>query len=82
VTGRPLKVDKDRLRNVLDALKTLELTRTAGGANPHAVRRLLLKDSRTLQQNLSRIERAWSLLMEADGRLRDQVSKTEGEVIR
>jgi argininosuccinate lyase len=82
VTGRALKVDKDQLRNVLDALKTLELTRTAGGANPHAVPRLLLKDSRTLKQNLSRIARARSLLKEADGRLRDQVSKTEGEVIR
>jgi argininosuccinate lyase len=82
VTGRAVKIDKDQLRNVLDALKTLELTRTAGGANPHAVPRLLLKDSRSLKQNLSWIARARSSLKEADGRLRDQVSKTEGEVIR
>ncbi len=82
VTGRPLKIDKDQLRNVLDALKTLELTRTAGGANPHSVPRLLLKDSRFLRQNLSWISRARSSLKEADGRLRAQVGKIEGEVIR
>ena len=52
VAGRPLKIDKDQLRNVLDALKTLELTRSAGGANPASVSRLLLKDSRLIKQNL------------------------------
>jgi len=82
VIGVPLKIDKERLRNVLDALKTLELTRTAGGANPRSVPRLLIKDSRSLKQNLSWAARARSSLKEAEGRLREQVDKTEGEVIR
>ena len=41
------------MRNVLDALKTLELTPTEGGANPHLVPRRSLKDSRILKHNLS-----------------------------
>ena len=82
MTGRALKIDKHQLRNVLDALKTLELTRTAGGANPRSVPRLLLKDSRILKQNLSWISRAGSSLMEADARLRDQAGKNRVEVRR
>jgi hypothetical protein len=82
LTGKPLKIDKDQLRNVLDALKTLELTRTEGGANPRLVPRLLLKDSRALKQNLAWILRMRSSLKEADARLRDEVTKNEVEVIR
>jgi argininosuccinate lyase len=82
LTGKPLKIDKDQLRNVLDALKTLELTRTEGGANPRLVPRLLLKDSRALKQNLSWILRMRSSLKEADARLRDEVTKNEVEVRR
>ncbi len=82
LTGKPLKIDKDQLRNVLDALKTLELTRTEGGANPHLVPRLLLKDSRILKQNLSWILRARGSLKEADARLRDEVGRNKVEVRR
>ena len=82
IIGRPLKIDKDDLRRVLDVLKTLELTRTAGGANPHSVPRLLLKDSRSLKQNLSWISSARSSLKDADGRLRKQVGEKEVEVRR
>jgi argininosuccinate lyase len=82
IVGRPLKVDKDDLRRVLDVLKTLELTSTAGGANPHSVPSLLLKDSRSLKQNLSWISRATSSLEDADGRLREQVGEKVVEVRR
>jgi argininosuccinate lyase len=82
IVGRPLKIDKDDLRRVLDVLKTLELTSTAGGANPHSVPSLLLKDSRSLKHNLSWISRARSSLKDADGRLRDQVGEKVVEVRR
>jgi len=82
VTGRPLKIDKDRLGNVLDALKTLELTRTEGGANPRFVSRLLLKDSSTLKHNLSRLSALRSSLEQADGRLRELADKSDSEVRR
>jgi len=82
VTGKSLKIDKDQLGIVLDALKTLELTRTEGGANPQSVARFLLKDSRILKQNLSRISGARSFLVEADGRLRHEVDKMAAEVRR
>ncbi|MDA4114002.1 MAG: argininosuccinate lyase, partial [Thaumarchaeota archaeon] len=82
IIGRPLKIDKDELRRVLDVLKTLELTRTAGGANPRSVPRLLLKDSRSIKKNLSWISHARSSLKAADDRLRDQVGEREVEVRR
>ena len=37
MTGRAVKIDKQSCRSALDALKTLEMTRSAGGANPHLV---------------------------------------------
>jgi argininosuccinate lyase len=82
VTGKSLKIDKDRLGNVLDALKTLELTRTEGGANPQFVSRLLLKDSGTLKHNLSQISKARSSLEQADRRLRELADKSDPEVRR
>jgi len=82
IAGKAVKIDKQRLANVLDALKTLELTRTEGGANPRSVPRLLLEDSRYLKQNLSWIARTRGSLKEAEGRLREQVAKNEVEVRR
>ncbi|MGA2664352.1 MAG: argininosuccinate lyase [Nitrososphaerales archaeon] len=82
VTGTSIKVDKDQVRNVLDALKTLQLTRTTGGANPLFVPRLLSKDSRSLRQNLSWISDARASLEAASGRLRTQVEKNRAEVRR
>jgi hypothetical protein len=82
VTGKPLKIDKDQLGIVLDALKTLELTRTEGGANPQSVARILLKDSRIVKRNISRIASARSSLDEASGRLRQELNKMTVEVRR
>ena len=46
IAGRPIKLDKDRLRAVLDALKTLELIHSTGGANPRSIQRQLVQDKR------------------------------------
>ncbi len=82
VVGRTLKIDKSRLRSVLDALKTLELTRTAGGANPRSIPGLLHKDSITVKNNLSWITQTKSLLSEAAERLRELAGKKQVEVRR
>ena len=70
VTGRAVKIDKQELRSALDALKTLEMTRSAGGANPLLVSRLLMEDSEAVKRNSSWIARARGSLEGADERLK------------
>jgi len=82
VTGKSVKVDKHELRSALDALKTLEMTRSAGGANPLSVSRLLPKDSEIVKHNLAWIVRTRSSLTNADGRLMKQARDNVIEVKR
>jgi len=80
ITGKPVKIDKDELRTVLDALKTLQMIRSAGGSNPLSVSRLLLKDSKSVDQNSNWIDVSRRSLAEADGRLKKQVRANKNEV--
>ena len=80
VSGKAVKIDKDDLRGVLDALKTLRLIGSAGGSNPLSVSGLLLKDSKTVEQNRSWIGRSRSHLDRADERLKKLVTTKENEV--
>ena len=82
VTGKSVKVDKQELRSALDALKTLEMIRSAGGANPLSVSRLLPKDSESVKKNLAWIAQARNSLTEADGRLNKLARDNVIEVIR
>ena len=50
VTGRAIKIDKARLRAVLDALKTLMLIGSAGGANPKFTGRQIVQDKKEIQR--------------------------------
>ena len=54
VTGRAIKIDKERLRTVLDALKTLSLIGSAGGANPDFNARQVVKDRTELKSKIAR----------------------------
>jgi argininosuccinate lyase len=81
ITGKSVNIDKDQLRSVLDALKTLKMIQSAGGSNPLSVSRLLLQDARTTTKNLSRISTLKASLEEADGRLKKQTQTTVNEVI-
>ncbi len=49
VTGRAIKIDKARLRAVLDALKTLRLIGSAGGANPKFTARQVVQNKKEIQ---------------------------------
>jgi argininosuccinate lyase len=80
IAGRPVKIDKEELRSVLDALKTLKMIRSAGGSNPLSVSRILRSDSKLLKQNNSWVGVARGSLEEADRRLREQVRKNKTEV--
>ena len=81
ITGKAVKIDKDDLQSVLDALKTLQLIGSAGGSNPLLVSRLLLRDSKTVEQSKSWIDRSRSNLDHADERLNKLVRTKENEVI-
>ena len=70
VTGRAVKIDKRELSSALDALKTVKMTRSAGGANPLVVSRLLLEDSESAKRNASWIALARGSLVKAEGRLK------------
>ena len=70
VTGRAVKIDKQELRSALDALKTLGMTQSTGGANPLFVSRLLLDDSRSERRSKAWISGAVSSLAKAEGRLK------------
>ena len=81
ITGNAVKIDKDELRSVLDALKTLKMIRSAGGSNPLSVSRLIVKDSKSVGQNNSWIGRNRGSLGDADERLKKQVRTNKNEVI-
>ncbi len=80
ITGKLLKIDKDDLQSVLDALKTLKLIGSAGGSNPLLVSRLLLRDSKSVEQNKSWIARSRASLDLADERLKKLVRTKDNEV--
>jgi argininosuccinate lyase len=82
VTGRSVKIDKDQLKSVLDALKTLEMITSAGGANPLSVPRQLVKDARLLRDSRAWVNQARGSLRRSGERLQDDVRKTISEVRR
>jgi len=49
ITGRAIKIDKARLRAVLDALKTLTLVGSAGGANPKFTTRQVVQNKKDIE---------------------------------
>jgi argininosuccinate lyase len=82
IVGKAVKIDKDELRTVLDdALKTLKMIRSAGGANPLSVSRVLLEDSKSMKQFESWVSRSRKSLSEANENLRKQVRANKNEVI-
>jgi argininosuccinate lyase len=50
VAGRTIKIDKDRIRAVLDALKTLMLIQSAGGANPRFAKAQVVQNKKEMQR--------------------------------
>jgi argininosuccinate lyase len=80
VTGRAVKIDKRELSSALDALKTLEMTRSAGGANPILVSRLLLEDSESARRNASWTAKARGSLAKAEVRLKGDARRIAIEV--
>ncbi len=72
VTSRAIKIDKARLRAVLDALKTLMLIGSAGGANPKFNPRQVVQNKKELE-NLS----VW--LREKEDRLDESARVLRGE---
>ncbi len=73
VTGRAIKIDKARLRAVLDALKTLMLIGSAGGANPKFAKRQAV-------QNKKEIERLSIWLVEKENKLNESRTSLRHEV--
>jgi argininosuccinate lyase len=49
-SGQAIKIDKDRLRTVLDALKTLELIHSVGGANPKFIQQQVVHDKKETEK--------------------------------
>jgi argininosuccinate lyase len=73
VTGRAIKIDKARLRAVLDALKTLRLIGSAGGANPRFTARQVVQDKKDIEILDNWLEAKENKLNESTNRLRDEV---------
>ena len=73
VTGRAIKIDKARLRAVLDALKTLMLIGSAGGANPKFT-------ARQVVQNEKEIEKLSNWLEEKENKLNESTTSLRNEV--
>jgi argininosuccinate lyase len=73
VTGRAIKIDKARLRAVLDALKTLMLIGSAGGANPKFTARQVVQDKKDIEILDNWLEAKENKLNESTNRLRDEV---------
>jgi argininosuccinate lyase len=78
VTGRAVKIDKVELGSTLDALKTLRMNRSAGGANPLLVPRLLSEDSGSVERNSSWIVSARGSLVHAEERLMEEARRATG----
>jgi argininosuccinate lyase len=73
VTGRAIKIDKARLRAVLDALKTLRLIGSAGGANPKFTARQVVQNKKDIEMLDNWLESKENKLNESTNRLRDEV---------
>jgi argininosuccinate lyase len=73
VTGRAIKIDKARLRVVLDALKTLRLIGSAGGANPKFTARQIVQDKKELEILSNWLEAKEDKLNESTNGLRHAV---------
>jgi argininosuccinate lyase len=73
VTGRAIKIDKARLRAVLDALKTLMLIGSAGGANPKFTARQMVQDKKEIQTLSNWLEAKENKLNESTTSLRHAV---------
>jgi argininosuccinate lyase len=50
IAGRAIKIDKHRIRTVLDALKTLELIHSVGGANPKFIQQQVVHDEKEIEK--------------------------------
>ncbi len=73
VTGRAIKIDKERLRAVLDALKTLRLIGSTGGANPKFTARQIVQDKKEIQTLSNWLEEKENKLNESTKSLRHEV---------
>jgi argininosuccinate lyase len=73
VTGRAIKIDKARLRAVLDALKTLRLIGSAGGANPKFTTRQMVQDKKEIETLSNWLEAKENKLNESTTSLRHAV---------
>jgi argininosuccinate lyase len=72
VTGRVIKIDKARLRAVLDALKTLRLIGSAGGANPEFTTRQVVQDKKDIEILSDWLEEKENKLNESTNSLRQE----------
>jgi argininosuccinate lyase len=72
VTGRAIKIDKERLRAVLDALKTLMLIGSAGGANPEFTDRQVVQNKKEMRKISEWLEEKESRLDESADLLRSE----------
>ena len=73
ITGRAIKIDKARLRAVLDALKTLTLIGSAGGANPKFTTRQVVQDKKDIETLDNWLEEKENKLNESTKSLRHEV---------
>jgi argininosuccinate lyase len=73
-TGRAIKIDKARLRAVLDALKTLMLIGSAGGANPRFTKRQVVQNKKEIEKLSNWLEEKENKLNESRNSLRRQSS--------
>lgn len=81
ITGRAIKIDKARLRVVLDALKTLTLIGSAGGANPKFTTRQVVQDKKDIETLDNWLEEKENKLNESTNSLHVQVlAYLKGEV--
>jgi argininosuccinate lyase len=72
-TGRAIKIDKERLRAVLDALKTLMLIGSAGGANPTFAKRQVVQDKKEIEKLSNWLKEKENKLNESTNLLRKEV---------
>jgi len=80
ILGRAIKIDKARLGTVLDALKTLELIRSAGGANPRFTQRQVLEDEKRIEKAHIWIKNTQGQLDRSSKQLADRVNSYLKEV--
>ena len=73
VTGRAIKIDKARLRTVLDALKTLMLIGSSGGANPRFTERQVVQNKKEIQELSNWLEEKENKLNESSISLRNEM---------